>query len=79
MCTCENGYTGQNCQTGKFNNVYFSVYEHIFKLKKKKSAPCDNVTCQNGATCVNFDNSTSPYFRCNCPSDFTGYFCEIGE
>jgi hypothetical protein len=46
----------------------------LFQIKK---APCASEPCQNGATCS--DIETAPYFSCNCPADYTGYFCEIGD
>ena len=32
---------------------------------------CENIVCNNGGTCVDG--------VCNCPSDFTGEFCDTGK
>lgn len=37
--------------------------------------PCESVNCTNGGTCVLSDRPD--IFRCDCPPEFKGDFCEV--
>ncbi|XP_043916997.1 protein delta homolog 1, partial [Protopterus annectens] len=45
-----------------------------------KKGPCyiNGSPCQNGGTCTD-DNGFAPYASCQCPSGYTGTFCEIDK
>ncbi|XP_037536073.1 netrin-G2 [Nematolebias whitei] len=65
LCPCKAGATGRRC------NSCLPGYTW-----RGGGAPCtekvcdaEELICQNGGTCVNFQ-------RCNCPATFTGQLCE---
>ncbi|EDO44117.1 predicted protein, partial [Nematostella vectensis] len=64
-CICKPGYTGINCQHGK--------YKSIVTLRDR----CRYSPCQNGGMCKDLFND----FNCTCPTGFTGKKCEhnIGD
>jgi hypothetical protein len=47
-----------------------------YKIKFLK-AICSSNPCQNGGSCSNFNNATSPFYGCACANGYTGYNCEI--
>jgi hypothetical protein len=53
----------------------FSKSLKIYKFYFYK-APCTSIVCENGGSCINFDNSTSPYYYCDCINGYTNTFCE---
>ena len=80
-CNCGvNGYSGQNCETCTYFTqpifVLFKINKSWTNLTKKFKAPCDSDPCQNGGTCFNYNNATSPYYRCDCVNGYTGQNCE---
>ena len=51
-------------------NIYF------IKIFLSYKAPCSPIVCENGGSCINFDNSTGPYYYCDCINGYTDPFCE---
>jgi len=51
----------------------------FYKIKFLNVAPCSSNPCQNGGTCANNNNNTSPYYTCSCANGFTGHTCQIGK
>jgi len=78
-CNCPNGYTGQNCEIGKWveflilqiRKLILNFWSYSWLL-----APCYSNPCLNGATCSNNDNDTSPYYSCNCTNGYSGQNCQ---
>jgi len=80
-CSCLEGYTGINCQTGKQRIIYkFSalIISLIFlhKCFFGKVLPCDlnSNQCQNGGTC---QNDYQGGHTCTCDVGYEGDNCEM--
>ena len=58
----------------EFRILPFNKKSNQIKLFELK-APCDFVSCQNNAPCVNFGNNTDPYCFCNCIHGYTDTNC----
>ena len=49
---------------------------YFIKIFLTYKAPCSPIVCENGGSCINFVNSTSPYYYCDCINGYTNTFCE---
>ncbi|CAI5451291.1 unnamed protein product [Caenorhabditis angaria] len=89
QCKCNNGFQGNDCSEcvpsvgcvhgGCANNQSFTCQclpGYIGPLCDKESNRCERETlCQNGAICLNENNSRG--YRCECPAGFVGEFCQV--
>lgn len=53
------------------SSIIFTIILTIFACK---SEPCDDISCQNGGTCVEDANGNA---SCNCPLGFAGDLCQL--
>lgn len=60
---CEEGISGPICKCKGFTGAYCNVDVN----------ECDKTPCEEGGTCIN----TYGGFKCVCPNNFTGSYCDI--
>ncbi|VDN06238.1 unnamed protein product [Thelazia callipaeda] len=81
-CFCALGFGGIHCESSLFAFKYtFSTvmiqYSNVNTDVHKYERPCDINPCLNNGTC----RTTSSYsaFFCDCPANFEGLLCDIGN
>ena len=80
-CTCEHGFTGQNCETRKYRQkclICLNLSLSLNDLKTlQKALPCElnPVQCLNAGTCK--DDNLGGY-TCTCTNGYTGQTCDTG-
>ncbi len=76
-CLCRPSWTGINCHIGKeitFEFFYLiTVLKDFFRIEIK---PCGPETCLNGGKCKSFVTNDEADIGCDCPSNYTGLYCE---
>lgn len=77
ICTCPTGWTGPTCEISEF--IYY-YYRSRTKFRNSTLIhadidECSGDPCEHGGTCVDLVGG----FRCECPPEWTGFTCEIGE
>ena len=74
-CSCQRGYTGENCETRKFCFSFstFSLKLMFNKLKFLLVLPCIlNAPCENNGICV---NDLTGGYTCTCLNGYIGKHC----
>ena len=90
-CSCLNGFTGLNCESGNGKLISYLINEHdidftkaiikyfffqlLFILLWLEADECASSPCLNGGLCTDYFNG----FHCTCPEGTSGPFCEISK
>ncbi|CAF1567859.1 unnamed protein product [Adineta ricciae] len=91
-CQCEDNWSGKHCNVtttcscaegskcvyGYFRSICVCPLGRMGSECHARFNPCDNIQCQNGGTCMPFDEREKK-FVCSCSDEFYGDYCELSH